>query len=161
MRRPLLAFSLVAAAVLAACTSAAPGWTYAPPTEPPASQAAPSADASGAPAEPTPVPTPVASGGGGGGGGSAVQISALNVAYEQTAVSAPAGAAFTIQFDNKDAGIPHNVEIKDASGMSMFKGDIVTGPAQASYSVPALAAGDYKFSCTVHPNMVGALKVGS
>jgi len=61
---------------------------------------------------------------------------------------------------NKDAGIPHNIEIKDASSMSMFKGDIITGTAETSYQVPALAAGTYQFVCSVHPNMVGTLKVG-
>ena len=107
-----------------------------------------SAPASGGPTE---VP---------GGTGGVVQISALNIAFEQAAVSAPAGTPFTIHFDNKDAGIPHNIEILDASGMQMFKGDIVTGPAQADYQVPALQAGTYKFMCTVHPNMTGSLKVG-
>ncbi len=43
----------------------------------------------------------------------------------------------------------------------MFKGDIITGPAQALYQVPALPAGTYQFVCTVHPIMVGTLRVGS
>ena len=54
----------------------------------------------------------------------------------------------------------HNVEIRDALGMLMFKGDIITGPAQVQYQVPALPAGTYQFVCTVHPIMVGTLKVG-
>jgi len=29
-----------------------------------------------------------------------------------------------------------------------------------TYDVPALAAGTYQFVCTVHPNMIGTLKVG-
>ena len=161
MRRPLLVLPALALAILlSACSTAAPGWTYAPPTVPPASQPAASAEASsvpvppsGAPAEPTPVP-------GGGDTGDAVAISALNVAFEQTEVAAPADKPFAIHFNNKDAGIPHNVEIKDAGGMSMFKGDIVTGPAEANYLTGALAAGTYKFVCTVHPNMTGTLKVG-
>jgi plastocyanin len=44
--------------------------------------------------------------------------------------------------------------------MSMFKGDIVTGPTVVEYQVPALPAGTYQFVCTVHPNMVGTLSVG-
>jgi len=161
MRRPLLALALVVAALaVGACSAASPGWTYAPPTVPPPVTPAPSTAATATPVEPTAVPGASDAGSGGTGGGAAVEISAVNVAYEQTEVSAPAGAPFTIHFVNKDAGIPHNVEIKDASGMTMFKGDIITGPAEATYNVPALAAGDYKFTCTVHPNMIGALKVG-
>ena len=62
---------------------------------------------------------------------------------------------------NKDAGTPHNIEIKDASGNIAFKGDIITGPTTTTYDVPALKAGSYTFSCTVHPNMTGTLTVGS
>jgi plastocyanin len=160
MRRPLLAILIGVLALLAAActTSAAPGWTYAPPTEAPPSQAAPSGDASVAPSTEAPSagsPTEVP-----GGGGGVVQVSAVNIAYEQTEISAPAGAPFTIHFDNKDAGIPHNVAIKDPSGTEVFKGDIITGPAQADYQVPALPAGTYQFVCSVHPNMTGTLKVG-
>jgi plastocyanin len=159
MRRTLLALTIVASALLiAACSSASPGWTYAPPTVPPPSQPAPSGEATVAP-QPTPVESAAPSAGT-GGGGDVVQIAALNIAWEQTEVSAPAGKPFTIHFNNKDAGIPHNVAIKDASGMEMFKGDIVTGPIETDYKVPALAAGTYQFVCTVHPNMVGTLKVG-
>ena len=44
--------------------------------------------------------------------------------------------------------------------MSLFKGEIVTGPVVVDYAVPALAAGTYPFVCTVHPNMIGTLTVG-
>jgi plastocyanin len=159
MRRLLLALALAAAALaVGACSSASPGWTFAPPTAPPPATPVPSTDVTASPVEPTPVPGAPSAGSGGAGG--TVEISALNVAFEQTEVSAPAGAPFTIHFSNKDAGVPHNVEIKDASGMTMFKGDIITGPAEATYSVPALPAGAYKFTCTVHPNMLGDLTVG-
>ena len=42
----------------------------------------------------------------------------------------------------------------------MFKGDVVTGPAETDYNVPALAAGTYQFMCTIHPSMTGTLTVG-
>jgi plastocyanin len=165
MRRTLLVLSALALALTAACApTAAPAWTYAPPTPAPSVNPSASAGASGAPsAAPSAVASQAASAapsGGTSGGASTVQISALNIAFEQPTVTAPANAPFTIHFDNKDAGIPHNVEIKDASGMTMFKGDIITGPAQADYSVPALPAGAYTFLCIVHPNMTGTLTVG-
>jgi len=162
MRRPPLVIALLAIALsAAACApSVAPGWTYAPPTTPPASQPAASGDASAAPASPvTPAePTPVP--GGESPAAGAVQVSAVNIAFEQQAIGAPAGVPFVIHFANKDPGIPHNVEIRDASSMTMFKGEIITGPAQADYQVPALAAGTYTFLCSVHPNMTGTLTVG-
>jgi plastocyanin len=90
-----------------------------------------------------------------------VSISALNVAFEQTSVTAPAGTAFQVTFDNKDAGTPHNVAIhKDnPAGAEVFKGDIVTGPTIEVYDVPVLDAGTYAFVCSVHPNMTGTLTV--
>jgi mono/diheme cytochrome c family protein/plastocyanin len=94
-------------------------------------------------------------------GATVLNESAVNVAFEVKALTAPADAAFQIVFDNKDAGVPHNIEIKDASGQSLFKGEIFNGPAVRTYNVPALAAGSYTFICTVHPNMIGTLKVGS
>ena len=161
MRRPFVLLALVVLAMSAAAcaATAGPAWTYAPPTQAPSTAPAASDAASAAPsgAPASAAPSEAASG---GTGGPVVQISASNIAFEQTEVSAPAGAAFTIHFNNKDAGTPHNVAIKDASGMEMFKGDIVTGPIETDYPVPALAAGTYTFVCTVHPNMTGTLKVG-
>ena len=154
MRRLLFALTLSAVALTAAACSAdtAPGWTYAAPTEAPS--AAPSSDASAAPSASGSSAAPSASGAGG-----AVQISALNIAFEQTSATAPADAPFTIHFNNKEA-VPHNVNVKDSSGASKFKGDIITGPKEVDYQVPALPAGDYTFVCDVHANMTGTLKVG-
>ena len=151
MRRSLSLLALLAVAVLvAACSSStAPGWTYAAPTSPPPSQ--PAASGSGAPA------SPPASGGVGIG---AVQISALNTQFEQKEVAAPAGVAFVIHFENKDAGNVHNVDIKDASGADVFKGEFVTGPGSADYQVPALTAGTYPFVCSVHASMTGTITAG-
>ena len=172
MRRLLLLLALAAVALVAtACSSAAtPGWTYAPPT--PAPTPGPSVAASGAPS--AGASAPAASAGasaapsgaasaapsGGAAGGDVVNISAMGIQFEQSAVTAPAGTPFTIHFDNKEA-VPHNVEIKDGSGAEVFKGDIITGPGQIDYKVPALAAGAYTFSCIVHPNMTGTLTAGS
>lgn len=105
-----------------------------------------------------------------GGGGSAapsanpdaevVDISASGVAFSTDKLTAPADAAFTIHFDNQDAGIQHNVELKDSAGAEVFKGEIFPGPGIRDYAVPALEAGTYTFICTVHPNMTGALTAG-
>jgi mono/diheme cytochrome c family protein/plastocyanin len=90
-----------------------------------------------------------------------VDISASSSsAFDQSAVTAPASEPFVVHFANTEAGVPHNVEIKDSSGASVFSGEIITGPAEADYSVPALDAGAYPFNCTVHPNMTGTLTAG-
>ena len=153
MRRLLFALTLSAVALTAAACSAdtAPGWTYAAPTVAPStdSSVAPSGDASVAP-----------SGGSSAPSDGVVQISAANVVFEQTEVSAPADAPFTIHFNNKEA-VPHNVAINDAAGAQKFNGELITGPKEIDYAVPALAAGDYTFVCIVHPNMKGTLKAGS
>lgn len=93
--------------------------------------------------------------------GTVLQESALNIAYEVGSLTAPADTPFQIQFNNKDAGIPHNIEIMDPSGAVAFKGEIVTGPTTVTYDVPALKAGSYTFVCSVHPNMTGTLTVGN
>jgi cytochrome c oxidase subunit II len=105
------------------------------------------------------TPPPPPSGGPGGPGGPAVEISALNLTFEQTTVTAPADQPFTIDFDNKDAGIPHNVAIHRDSptGEVVFQGDIFNGPERRPYAVPPLPAGAYAFVCTVHPTMTGTL----
>ena len=120
-----------------------------------------SAAASGAPAASAGPASGGAPGPAGSGPAADVTIVASGVQYTTTSASAPAGKAFTIAFDNRDAGIPHNVSIHagDATGNQVFLGKIVTGPVIEVYDVPALAAGTYTFVCSVHANMTGTLTV--
>jgi plastocyanin len=106
---------------------------------------------------------PAAPAPGGGSGPPApaadVTISAQNTAFTATSVSGPANKPFTIAFQNQDAGIPHNVDIKKPDGSDAFKGEIVTGVTTKVYNVPSLPPGDYPFQCTVHPTMTGTLSL--
>jgi cytochrome c oxidase subunit 2 len=102
----------------------------------------------------TPAPAPS-----GAAEGPVVELAAQNIAFSTGDLQAPADQPFTIHFKNDDTSVPHDVEIKDAGGAVAFKGDIITGPAETNYSVPALKAGTYTFACTVHPNMTGTLTV--
>ena len=89
--------------------------------------------------------------------GTTLQISAQAVAFDKACLAAPADTAFTIEFDNQDAGVPHNVEVfSDPSaterlGGATDAGDFITGPKQITYRVPALPAGNYYFHCDLHP----------
>lgn len=169
MRRPLLPLALTAIALAAvACVPlAGAGWTYAPPTVRPTSEPAASGDVPTGPSAVAPAGSPQAPGSAppteaasGGTAGTVVQISAVNGAFEQTEVSAPAGVRFVIHFNNRDAGVQHDIAIRDAPGTEVFRGDIVAGPGEVDYQVPALPAGTYQFVCTIHPGMAGMLMVG-
>lgn len=155
LARPLVL--TIGALALAACSASAPGWTYAPApsvTPLPSVEPSASADASAAPSDAAPSGEPS-----GAPSGPVLQISALNIAFDTDELSAPADTAFQIDFQNDDLGIPHNVEIKDGSGTSVFTGEIFNGVDKRVYAIPPLAAGTYKFLCTVHPTMVGQLTV--
>ena len=78
------------------------------------------------------------------------------------ALTAAADKPFQIDFDNKDAGIPHNVAIhKDSpTGEEVFKGEIFPGPSKRRVRRARRSpAGAYAFVCTVHPTMTGTLTV--
>ena len=70
----------------------------------------------------TPATSPAASGTGATPSGPIVKEEAQGTAFLQTSLSTAANQAFTIEFNNQDSGVPHNIEIKDASGASKFKG---------------------------------------
>ena len=128
MKRLTLTLGLLAlAAVLAACSGA----SAAPTSETPA-----------------PAGSPVAA-------GATVTIVAKDIMFTTPNVAVTAGTPFTIAFDNQE-GAPHNVAISDATGASVFKGEIVSSK-KVDYAVPALAAGTYPFICDVHPDMKGTI----
>jgi cytochrome c oxidase subunit II len=112
-----------------------------------------------APSGEAPAPSGEAPAPSGQAQGPVLDVSAQNIEYSTDSLQAPANAPFTIHFKNDDAGIPHNVAIHDASGKELFKGDIITGPAEIDYNVPALPPGTYTFVCSVHPNMTGTITV--
>jgi plastocyanin len=161
MRTPRIPLAVAAIALaVAACTSGTSGgWTFSPtqPATPAPSQP------SGAPPTVVPGATNPTTGGGNGAitTGTTVNLVAQNIAFDQAEITVPANTTFTINFDNRDSGIPHNVAIhKDSpTGEAVFTGDIVTGPAQKVYTIGGLNAGTSAFVCSVHPNMTGKLTV--
>jgi plastocyanin len=180
MRRlPALLSTTALIVLLAACTSGAgPGWTYAPAPsatpvasggasgEPGASASAPAASAS-APAASASAPAASGSPAASGGSGSTVTIKApmgaATAGFDPTTATAAANAAFQLVFDNEDNQAPHNLILQNPDGSNVaVQGDTAffTGPGQREYSVPALAAGQYKYLCQVHPTtMLGTLTI--
>jgi plastocyanin len=171
--RPVVA--VLAALALAACTSAKPGWTYAPapsatpiPSASASGSAAPSGSATASATASASAPASASASapasepaGSASTGGTVLEIEAEGIAYKESALTAPADQPFQIHFTNNDPGIPHNVAIHEgsATGAEKFKGEIFPGPGERTYDVPALPAGAYAFVCTVHPNMTGTLTV--
>lgn len=96
---------------------------------------------------PAPLPTPPPG---------AVVITAQGNVFAPAQVTAPAGVAFTLFFENRDKE-PHNVRLWDAAGAMVFPGEIFPGPAAKVESVPALAAGTYRITCDIHPDMTAQL----
>ena len=113
---------------------------------------------------PPPTATPATGGGGGGGGGTAnpSTVTAQGLAFSTAEIALPPDAPSTIHFENKDAGVSHDIAIyTDSSlGTNLFRGQIITGPASIDYSIPALKPGTYYFHCDVHPTMHGSVTVG-
>jgi len=109
---------------------------------------------------------PIGGGGGGtapggpGGGGGGVTVVAQSLAFD-TATIELEPVPTTITFENRDAGVQHNIAIySDSSlGDELFNGELVTGPATAEYAVPALPPGEHYFQCNVHPTMSGTVLV--
>jgi plastocyanin len=87
--------------------------------------------------------------------GDGIVVVAKDLKFLTTSVTAPADEPFEIVLDNQE-GVPHNIAITDASGASVFKGEIVTS-TRVTNAIPALAAGSYTFICEVHPDMKGTI----
>ena len=84
--------------------------------------------------------------------------------FEATCLVAAGGEPFTINFDNQDSAIQHNVAIStDASAttVALVTGESSRGPDQDHLRRPqALHAGTYFFHCDVHPTtMTGTFAV--
>jgi plastocyanin len=88
-----------------------------------------------------------------------IDLVAQGMNFNTSTITVPAGAHVTINFDNQDAGIPHNFALyeKQDDKTTIFKGDVISGPKKIIYTFDAPAkAGTYFFRCDVHPrNMIG------
>lgn len=151
--RWLLVAATILAATSSACTAAQPSLT---PTAVPRPTATPTEAQT---PEPTPAP-----------GTLTLQLTAIPTpTFDKSVLAAPANTAFVIDFNNKDVGQAHNVRIQKGTGISpimlsrgpdVFSSSAIIGPDQTRYYVSTgLAAGQYTFFCSIHPQMVGTLTV--
>lgn len=154
-RRDLLRLASLGAVgvVAAACASErTTRWTFAP---------VPTAERgeSPTPTAPGPVRTPTGSP---AGEALIIRIVGENILFDISEFEVPADTPFRIEFENRDAGIPHNVAIYEGGqgGPTLFQGEIFNGVATVTYEVPGLPAGDHFFVCDVHPTqMTGTVRV--
>jgi cytochrome c oxidase subunit 2 len=104
----------------------------------------------------TPTPAPASPSGQPGGETASVQMSATNaLKFDQDVVEVPADTPLAIEFKNNDPAAPHNVALPDLGFVGM---PIANAGQTVTYMAPALPAGEHKFICSVHPNMVGTLR---
>lgn len=106
-------------------------------------------------------------GGDGGGGGFDGTIVAQGTAFRTTSFSVPPATEVTLTFDNRDAGIPHNIVIHNGSSSSdpvltgctsgcdpAKNGEVYTplqpGPATDVFTFTTPGVGDYYFFCIAH-----------
>ncbi len=87
-------------------------------------------------------------------------VSAANVAFSTDTIELQAKTEETIPFTNDDSA-EHNISIyeDDSAQKDLFKGEIIPGGQQTTYTVPALPKGEYYFQCDVHPGMNGTVTV--
>jgi plastocyanin len=173
LKRPFLFLALLAVILLlaAGCTTPTP-----PATPTPTATATPSATMTMTlpPTTTTPPPTqttapptqttaPVTTTQPPSGGAVTIDLVAQNIAFNTSTITVPACSKVTVNFDNKDSGIPHNFAVYTNSEATtpIFKGEIITGPKTITYTFTApCTPGDYYFRCDVHPTiMYGTFKV--
>lgn len=139
-RRSLLAVAAAAALAMAGCGGDA-GDEQATPT-PEQSPESPSPTATDTPED---------------GAGADLEVEAEDISFDEDSYTVSAGANVTVEFKNRDQGIPHNFAVYESSDaqQEIFVGEVITGEAETTYDFQAPAeTGTYFFRCDVHPEQM-------
>jgi plastocyanin len=112
----------------------------------------------------TPTTTAASSGGGGGsssgGGGASSSVSLAadpsQIAYDTTSLSAKAGNV-TIDFNNPNSALGHDVCVQDPNGTKLGCSQVVTG-GKTTLDLSNLKSGSYTFYCSVDSHEAAGMK---
>lgn len=86
-----------------------------------------------------------------------VNIMAKNRAFNMSTITVPAGAQVTINLDNQDSGVPHDVAFYTDSSASntIYRTLAITGPNKITDTFIAPSTpGTYFFRCDFHPTQM-------
>lgn len=88
------------------------------------------------------------------------ELSADNLEFDASTITAPAGEPFTITFTNNEAA-PHNVTVYVSEGGDQIgeTGATIGEGETTDLAVEALEPGTYYFRCDIHPEMEGSIVV--
>ena len=86
-----------------------------------------------------------------------VGLTAKDFAFNTSSITVPAGSHVTVNFDNQDSNVRHNLAVYDSAAMkeTIFKGELISGPKMIVYTFDAPATpGTYHFQCDPHASMM-------
>ena len=88
------------------------------------------------------------------------EISADDLEFDATTITAPAGQPFTVAFTNME-GVPHNFSVYvEEGGDVIAEGDIINEGETDEVEIEGLSAGEYFFVCDLHSGeMTGTIVV--
>jgi plastocyanin len=138
----LVSVLIVALLVTAACSSTPAPTTIATTT--PAPAPAPTS---------TTTPTP--------GQSVTINLIAQGMSFDKSTITVPAGAAVTLNFNNKDSA-PHNFALytNSGAGTPIFRGQTISATTVIYTFTAPTTPGSYFFRCDVHPtSMTGTFIV--
>jgi plastocyanin len=89
---------------------------------------------------------------------------AIQEGFSTDALEVAPDRPIELTFENADPGVGHNIQIfdgPDENAPSLFQGTEVPGGETTLYHIRPIAAGEYFFWCSLHPNtaMEGTLRV--
>jgi predicted lipoprotein with Yx(FWY)xxD motif/plastocyanin len=112
---------------------------------------------------PSPAPSSASPAASATGPSVTIDLVSQSMAFDKSSITVKAGASVTMNFNNKDGGIPHNFALYTNSSATtpIFVGQTIRGPATITYTFTAPAtAGTYFFRCDIHPtSMTGTFVV--
>jgi plastocyanin len=85
-----------------------------------------------------------------------VAVATRSLQFSPGTITIPAHAVVTLVMRNEDGGVPHDVGVNVVGG---GRTETCTGPCTASFVFAAHVPGSYHFFCSLHPEMVGDLRV--